>query len=522
VTVAFTNDKQRLDRWRRAAGLPDFGQVLTPADGCDATAPRCEVVFLVDPLREELTVAAAAVGSPAEVVVAYGGGSPPPLATLRRCLDDADLAVTAMTADRGSGLPGVRFRVRAGSRPPASGLSEALQLAELTASWRLRRPLVAEYAGVTMTAGLPHLAEGFGNVYVLPPRVLTTDDLLDRYLPRTVIVGPGTDRELRQALWSRGTEVVEVDPAMVVDLIPPTELGNWTPTASIAESAAGGSTARSLRAAVRSGAAPADDELAMSSASDADSDLALERRAVRAWRLAGQRYSTDAWWAELLGPPRIRVSLLMTPATSSGLERMLAAAAVQRYPDLELVIGLPPDMELPPGPALSDTPHVLVRLRRPGVGWDAELVVAATGELLASWGPGWYGPDHVADLVAGWRFSGATLVAKSRRFGGLDRPVPVVGDLQGCTGRSPVASEAALIARDDLDALGVNPPGPALSVWVRDQGGSVRALHGFGFVADVEGPQAAKVFGRRRASIQRCVERGSRLTLAAVDTSPDH
>ena len=203
--------------------------------------------------------------------------------------------------------------------------------------------------------------------------------------------------------------------------------------------------------------------------------------------------------AGLPDPPRLPlVSIVLVTRRPELLPGALAMIVRQRYPRLELVLGLH-------GEGFGDAERLVAGLPVPStiVRSAARLplgsvlnaaAAASNGRLLAKMDDDdVYGAEHIWDLVLAHEYSGAQFVAKGTEFvylAGSDRTVHRFregGERYVDPGRGVLAGGALLIARHDLDRAGGWRRVPysedlALIEDIFRAGGRVYGTHGSGFV----------------------------------------
>ncbi|WP_022919020.1 glycosyltransferase [Ruania albidiflava] len=159
--------------------------------------------------------------------------------------------------------------------------------------------------------------------------------------------------------------------------------------------------------------------------------------------------------------PRLpEMSVVLVSRRPDLVPAMVRRLAQQRYPDLEIVVGVH-GAPVPPGlgAAAGDRPVVARQLDANLVFGDAlnEAFSLASGELVNKMDDDDYiGADHLWDLAAAHAYSGATLVGKTTTvvyLEALDATVRrVFGARESFTHR--VAGSTMTLAREDLRSVG--------------------------------------------------------------------
>ena len=228
--------------------------------------------------------------------------------------------------------------------------------------------------------------------------------------------------------------------------------------------------------------------------------IAMRRAALRGHSLPARARQVIA--AGLPGPPLLADVSILAPTKRPGLvPDVLAAAASQTYPQLELVLALHGDAFGSEAVAdikarAADLP-LPVRVLTAG----AELTFGEVLNLASSAAEGTlltklddddlYSAEHVWDLVLARQYSRAELVAKGAEFVYLPGPDLTLhrfcGKGEAASRLVTVAGGTMLISRRDLEAAGGWRKVPrgvdaALIEDVRRAGGSVYRTHGFGYV----------------------------------------
>ena len=155
------------------------------------------------------------------------------------------------------------------------------------------------------------------------------------------------------------------------------------------------------------------------------------------------------------------VSIILATARPRFLPWLLAAAAGQTYPKLELVLALHGGPFTGVERRIAEIRHPVKLVRAPaGAPLGAVLnaaTAAASGALLAKMDDDdLYGPEHVRDLVLAHEYSRAPLVGKHTEFVyllGSDRTV-WCGRRRNEDWQGNVTGGAMLVARRELDRIG--------------------------------------------------------------------
>ena len=228
--------------------------------------------------------------------------------------------------------------------------------------------------------------------------------------------------------------------------------------------------------------------------------IAMRREALRSHSLPARARQIIS--AGLPGLPLLAdVSILAPTKRPRMVPQVLAAAASQTYPRLELVLalhgagfdrGARADIEARAGD-LPFPVRILAAGEELNLGEVLELASeAAEGTLLTKLDDDdLYSPEHVWDLVLARQYSKAELAAKGAEFVYLAGSDLTLHRFCGKGEAAPkvvsVAGGTLLISRRDLEAAGGWRRAPrgvdtALIEDVRRAGGSVYRTHGFGYV----------------------------------------
>lgn len=229
-----------------------------------------------------------------------------------------------------------------------------------------------------------------------------------------------------------------------------------------------------------------------------------QRRAVL-WGHAAERIVDEASEGALASetwPPS--VSLLLASRRPERVVPMLNQLGRQRYPRLEIVVGLHGEhMFTPAGRRAIDAAAAALSCPVRIEAFPTSTVFGAVLGRLSAIADGTfvskvddddhYGPDHVADLLLAHRYSGGTLVGKANEFVHLSnlevtrRRLALSEDYAQMVGGGTM-----FIARADLDELGGWRPVPrgvdrGLLDRVRRSGALVYRTHGIGFLMERRG-----------------------------------
>ncbi len=229
-----------------------------------------------------------------------------------------------------------------------------------------------------------------------------------------------------------------------------------------------------------------------------------QRRAVL-WGHAAERIVDEASAGALASeswPPS--VSLLLASRRPDRVVPLLRQLGRQRYPRLEIVVGLHGEHMFTPALRRDiDTAAAALPCRVRTEAFPTSAVFGTVLGRLSAIADGTfvskvddddhYGPDHVADLLLAHRYSGGTLVGKANEFvhlANLDvtrRRLALSEDYAAMVGGGTM-----FIARADLDELGGWRPVPrgvdrGLLDRVRRSGALVYRTHGIGFLMERRG-----------------------------------
>lgn len=188
-----------------------------------------------------------------------------------------------------------------------------------------------------------------------------------------------------------------------------------------------------------------------------------------------------------------KVSVILVSRRPRLVDQMVQAMAAQNYPDLEIVVGLH-GVEASPGLSDMAIDREISVYEFPaddvyGSVLD-QTTARASGDLVTKIDDDdHYGPDHLWDLVASHRYSGATMVGKSTTVVYLEALDTTVRRLHGVreifTHR--VAGSTILLQPDDLRSVGGWPHVPravdtALINALRAHGGTIYQPHDIGYL----------------------------------------
>jgi hypothetical protein len=189
------------------------------------------------------------------------------------------------------------------------------------------------------------------------------------------------------------------------------------------------------------------------------------------------------------------VSILMATNRPEMVTFAVEQMCAQDYPNVEILCGLH-GFSLPAGARerlLAVAPHahfVDVAADRDLGQVLALLAERATGDLVTKWDDDdWYATEHLRDLVAAMRYSGASVVAKAAEYVYLSssdvtlRRHPTGAETYSTT----VAGGTLMLTRSLLQRIGGWPAGPRrvdrlLLEAVEAVGGSIYRVHGFGYL----------------------------------------
>ncbi|QBI20693.1 glycosyltransferase [Egibacter rhizosphaerae] len=229
-------------------------------------------------------------------------------------------------------------------------------------------------------------------------------------------------------------------------------------------------------------------------------EVIRQRHGVRLRRAVLRAHEVGGWWdarAADLGLRRAEstaVSAVCATRRPEFWPHVRAQLTAQTHRPLECVLVLhgPAWEGTEPDTGGLDVPITTVRVD-PELPLGAALnrgVAAASGAIVTKIDDDdWYGPDHVADLVAALETGGATLAGKGAEFyylAGSDLTVQRVNDRYEAPSRL-IAGNTLTIRRADLDAVGGfhavdRTEDRRLVADVQRWGGVVYRTHGFGHV----------------------------------------
>jgi glycosyl transferase family 2 len=189
------------------------------------------------------------------------------------------------------------------------------------------------------------------------------------------------------------------------------------------------------------------------------------------------------------------VSILMATNRPEMVAFAVEQMSAQDYPNVEILCGLH-GFSLPAATRnrlLATAPHA--QFLEVGTDCDLGQVLAllgerATGDLVTKWDDDdWYGTEHLHDLVAAMRYSGASVVAKAAEYVYLSsvditlRRHPTGAETYSTT----VAGGTLMLTRSTLQRIGGWPAGPRrvdrlLLEAVEAVGGSIYRAHGLGYL----------------------------------------
>jgi hypothetical protein len=189
------------------------------------------------------------------------------------------------------------------------------------------------------------------------------------------------------------------------------------------------------------------------------------------------------------------VSILMATNRPEMVTFALKQMAAQRYPHVEILCGLH-GFSLPAATrerVAAMAPHAQLF----DVGGDRDLgqVLAllgerASGDLVTKWDDDdWYAPEHLSDLVAAMRYSGAGVVAKTAEYvylSSLDLTLRRFGS-NAETFSTTIAGGTLMLTRSMLRGIGGWPAGPRrvdrlLIEAVEAAGAPSYRVHGVGYL----------------------------------------
>ena len=189
------------------------------------------------------------------------------------------------------------------------------------------------------------------------------------------------------------------------------------------------------------------------------------------------------------------VSILMATNRPEMVTFAIRQMAAQHYPNVEILCGLH-GFSLPAGTrehVAGIAPHA--QLFDVGTDHDLGQVLAllaerASGDLLTKWDDDdWYTTEHLLDLVAGMRYSRASVVAKTSEYvylSSLDltlRRFPTGAETFSTT----IAGGTLMLTRSMLQAIGGWPAGARrvdrlLIGAIEAAGGTIYRMHGVGYL----------------------------------------
>jgi hypothetical protein len=189
------------------------------------------------------------------------------------------------------------------------------------------------------------------------------------------------------------------------------------------------------------------------------------------------------------------VSILMATNRPEMVTFALEQMAAQQYPNVEILCGLH-GFSLPAATrerVAAIAPHA--QLIEVGKDRDLGQVLAllgerASGDLVTKWDDDdWYAPEHLSDLVAAMRYSGAGLVAKAAEYvylSSLDLTLRRFGS-NAETFSTTIAGGTLMLTRSMLRGIGGWPAGPRrvdrlLIEAVEAAGAPSYRVHGVGYL----------------------------------------
>jgi hypothetical protein len=226
-----------------------------------------------------------------------------------------------------------------------------------------------------------------------------------------------------------------------------------------------------------------------------------ERHSVALRRLVHRHHSVYENLAALAAAqghavsPSPSVSILMATNRPEMVTFAIKQMAAQQYPNVEILCGLH-GFSLPAVTRehiAGIAPHA--KLFDIGTNHDLGQVLAmlaerASGDLVTKWDDDdWYTSEHLFDLVAAMRYSGASVVAKAAEYvylSSLDltlRRFPAGAETFSTT----VAGGTLMLTRSTLQEIGGWPAGPRrvdrlLIERIEAVGGTIYRLHGVGYL----------------------------------------
>lgn len=235
---------------------------------------------------------------------------------------------------------------------------------------------------------------------------------------------------------------------------------------------------------------------------DLDDDLRREEYSIRLRRAALRTHSAEARWrnlavtAGLEVPDRSQVSVVLCTRRPDFLGFALAQVARQRHVDLELVLtlhGTSADRpEVKAATAGFDRPLTVVEVPSE-VSFGTALnhgVARASGRYVAKWDDDdWYGPDHLADMLLAFSYTGADLVGGLSQLVYLEEIDLTVLRPGGASERSSryLSGGTLVMDRRIFDAVGGFRPLPrnvdtGLLRAIESVGGQIYRTHGLGYM----------------------------------------
>ncbi|MGH3389993.1 MAG: glycosyltransferase family 2 protein, partial [Actinomadura sp.] len=231
-------------------------------------------------------------------------------------------------------------------------------------------------------------------------------------------------------------------------------------------------------------------------------DLSREEHSIRLRRAALSTHSTQARWRRLATaaglpvPVPPRVSVILCTRRPDFLDFALRQIARQRNVDLELVLtlhGITADSpEVKAAVAGFNRPITVVEVP-PEVSFGAALnrgVAHASGRYLAKWDDDdWYGPEHLADMLLAFSYSGADLVGCLSQLVYLEEIDVTVLRPGGASERGSrhISGGTLVMDRQIFEAVGGFRPLPrhvdsGLLRAVEAVGGRIYRTHGLGYL----------------------------------------
>lgn len=234
---------------------------------------------------------------------------------------------------------------------------------------------------------------------------------------------------------------------------------------------------------------------------DLADDLSREEHSIRLRRAALRTHSTHARWRHLAAaaglpvPAPPKISVILCTRRADYLDFALRQIARQRHVELELILtlhGITADRpEVKSAVADFDRPITVVEVPAE-VSFGAALnagVARSSGRYLAKWDDDdWYGPEHLADMLLAFSYSGADLVGCLSQLIYLEEIDVTVLRPGGASERATRRISGATIVMDRhiFDAVGGFRPLPrhvdtGLLRGVEAVGGRIYRTHGLGF-----------------------------------------